>query len=159
MKKVFPYVIEGFSPLPITEGIMNRFNFHLYLDANIAKTFLETPLTPHAFKVFQEKGSKTLSSLKYRTLEPYLFDKDSLLVRQINLGVDGKCINTNQNSVDFLSNIHAHNNYLEYHTSNLDSSPEAYACLSLFTDWVDYAQIYVDMVREEIVNKSSSKDI
>ena len=48
MKKVFPYVIEGLNPRSASEGLGDRFNFHMFLDANVARDFLQTQLSADA---------------------------------------------------------------------------------------------------------------
>ena len=140
------YVVSGFTP-PI-EYQLGGFGFCVGIDMGLAKKALERKLPDEGFDRMQEIGKKIIVSSGLAKKDehiypPYKFAESkegyNLLLRfcdvpgnACSLGLDG----------DWLYKFERFDKYdgellLEYVPHNVDSIHQAYALLSLWTNWAD----------------------
>ena len=139
MRDSIPIEIIGFRP---SGGMRDGFNFSLNLERDFALRALEKKINPDYIKKFQKNGEDILNQIGLKYPSPFQFQNGSCLIGQINIASDGRWIAT---SIDALYQLkHRDKIDLKYHTHNLDFMTHSYACLSLFTYWLEYAEILME---------------
>jgi len=120
-----------------------HYDFETILCSVFAKKLLSVVLDSKEKTTINRLGGKISKGFGYNNTDPYLFFKDTALVKQITLdGGRGTWLelNTNFGNIPDLSEVP----HLNYTTHNMDCSTDTIALLQLFERWIYYTTIMVE---------------
>lgn len=139
MNSPIRFGLEQFCPNFQNPG---PYTFSISLDGKFASSCLSRSISPEQRNRFNEIGSKIIKKvLRDNNPRPYIFEGDSLLLAQCDLGRGGRYLSADLSEVKALV---ANNGAIEYCGHNIDTVEQAYTLLSLFTTWAEYADALLD---------------
>ena len=122
-----------------TERVWDGPEFKILLDRDFAIKMADCKISTEKERRMQELGSREIKGIG---MEPYLFHNGSCLVDQINLGMDGKWLATNNQEMRKLEERRRGRRYhgaIVYNSHNLMARSDAHKLISLFDIWVHYS--------------------
>jgi len=145
MKTGFIYRIENFSP-PLDFWEQGGYGFYIHLDRDFVRGTKQKTVEYELQERLQEIGKDKIVKILFpsRLIKPpYHFLDNSLLVRSIHVPGDNCEIGINYNQLESLDKENSSDNSIKFSPHNVDNRIQAYALLSLFIKWVDYAEMLI----------------